>query len=111
MNITEHRQSNAVVLRPAGAVTGEDADRLGQRLAEVLEGSGVRVVVDMASVAFLDSRALEVLVEATEKLIRGGEVLMLVSPNDVVREVLDLTEVASLFEQYDDLEAAIGSLA
>ena len=111
MNITEHRQGNAVVLRPAGAITGEDADRLGQRLADVLEGSGVRVVVDMARVAFLDSRALEVLVEATEKLIRRGEALILASPNDVVREVLELTDVAPLFEQYDDLEAAIGSPA
>lgn len=111
MNITEHRQGNAMVLRPAGAITGEDADRLGQRLTEVLEGSGVRVVVDMAKVSLLDSRALEVLVEATEKLIRGGEALILVSSNDVVREVLDLTDVASLFKQYDDLDAAIGSLA
>jgi len=111
MNITEHRQSNAVVLRPTGAVTGEDADRLGQRLTDVLEGAGGRVVVDMAGVTLLDSRALEVLVEATEKLIRGGEALILVSPNDTIREVLDLTDVASLFEQYDDLEAAIGSLA
>jgi anti-sigma B factor antagonist len=111
MDITEHRQRNVLVLRPAGAVTGEDADRFGRRLMEVLEGSGVRVIVDMSGVTLLDSRALEVLVDATEKLIRGGEVLMLVSPNDVVREVFDLTEVASLFEQYDDLEAAIGSLA
>jgi anti-anti-sigma factor len=67
--------------------------------------------VDLARVALLDSRALEVLVEATEKLIRGGEALILVSANDVVREVLELTDVASLFEQYDDLDAAIGSLA
>lgn len=111
MDITEHCQSNVTVLKPAGAVTGEDADRLGQRLTEAMEGSNVRVIVDMSAVTHLDSRALEVLVEATEKLIRGGEVLMLVSPNGVVREVFDLTEVASLFEQYDDLEAAIGSLA
>jgi anti-anti-sigma factor len=111
MDITEHRQGNAVVLRPTGAVTGEDAHRLGQRLADVLEGPGVRVVVDMAKVSFLDSRALEVLVEATEKLIRRGETLIMASPNDVVREVLELTDVASLFEQYDDLEAAIGSPA
>jgi anti-sigma B factor antagonist len=111
MDITEHRQSNVVVLRPTGAVTGEDADRLGQRLTDALEGSGGRVVVDMAKVSFLDSRALEVLVEATEKLIRCGEALILVSPNEVVCEVLEITDVASLFEQYDDLEAAIGSPA
>jgi anti-anti-sigma factor len=111
MNITEHRQGGAVVLQPAGAITGEDADRLGQRLADVLDGAGGRVAVDMAKVAFLDSRALEVLVEATEKLIRGGAALILISANDVIREVLDITDVASLFEQYDDLEAATGSLA
>ena len=111
MNITEHRQSNAIVLRPTGVIAGEDADQLGQRLTEVLESPGVRVVVDMSGVTLLDSRALEVLVEATEKLIRVGEALILVLPNDVVREVLELTEVASLFEQYDDLEVAIGSLA
>jgi anti-sigma B factor antagonist len=110
MKIAEQSQGGTVVLQPTGAVGGAEADRLGQRLAELIEASQERIVVDLAMVTQLDSRALEVLVEATEKLIRFGKALVLASPSDLVREVLELTEVASMFEQHDDLGPALGSL-
>jgi len=110
MNLVEHREGDVMVLRPVGAITGSDSDRLGSRLEELLEQSPGRFVVDMAKVILLDSRALEVLVEATERLIRSGKALILVGSNDTIREVLELTEVASLFEQYDDLVSGVGSL-
>lgn len=111
MNLAEQQEGDVMVLRPIGAITGSDSDRLGSRLEDLLEKSPGRFVVDMAKVTLLDSRALEVFVEATEKLIRSGKALVLVGSNDTIREVLELTEVASLFEQYDDLGAAVGSLA
>ena len=81
------------------------------RLEELLRDSPGPFVVDMAKVTLLDSGALEELVEVTEKLIRSGKALVLVQANETVREVLELTEIASMFEQYDNLEAAVGSLA
>jgi len=109
MKIAEQSQAGTVVLQPTGFIGGEDADRLGQRLTELIEASQERIVVDLAMVTAVDSRALEVLVEATEKLIRSGKVLVLASPSETIREVLDLTEVASMFEQHDDLGPAMGS--
>jgi len=111
MNLAEHREGDVTVLQPIGAITGSDSDRLGSRLEDLLEQSPDRFVVDMAKVTILDSRTLEVLVEATEKLIRSGKALVLVAATDVVREVLEITEVASLFEQYDNVSAAVGSIA
>jgi anti-anti-sigma factor len=111
MNLAEQQEGDVMVLRPIGAITGSDSGRLGSRLEDLLERFPGRFVVDMAKVTLLDSRALEVLVEATEKLIRSGKALILVGPTDIVCEVLEITEVASLFEQFDDLGAAVGSLA
>lgn len=100
-----------MVLQPVGAIAGPDADQFGLRLCELIESSQEKVVVDLAMVTQVDSRALEVLVDATEKLIRGGRVLVLASASELVQEVLVLTEVAAMFEQHDNLGLAIGSQA
>ncbi len=111
MNLAEQQEGGVTVLRPIGAITGSDSDRLASRLAQLLAESPGRFVVDLAKVTLLDSQALEVLVDTTEKLIRSGKALILVGTNDVLREVLEITEVASIFEQYEDLTQAMGSLA
>ncbi len=111
MNLAEQREGDVMVLQPIGAIMGSDSERLGNRLEELLRDCPGQFVMDMAKVTLLDSPALEVLVEATEKLIRSGKALILIGANETVREVLELTEIASMFEQYDNLEAAVGSLA
>lgn len=108
MNITEQREGEVAIIKPQGLLTGSDADTLKSRLAAVLDDPG-RVVLDASEIAFADSRGLEVLVEATERLIRSGQALKLAGVNETLREALELTELATLFEQYEDVEAAVGS--
>lgn len=109
MKIAEHCEADVVVLQPAGAVIGPDAMSLGQRLTELAETTQQRIAVDLTMVTQVDSTGLEVLVDATERLIRTGRVLVLVSPSETFWEVLEITEVASLFEQHDRLVLASGS--
>ena len=111
MNIAENHQPGAVVLAPSGAVMGPDADLLGKRLLELTDSTEDRIVVDLGKVTQLDSRALEMLVGITEKLIRRGGALSLTAASDTIRQVLDITEIASLFEQYDDMAGALGGQA
>ncbi len=96
------------VLRPQGPIAAGDAGQLAEQLAQVLS-EGHETVIDLSKVAFVDSRGLEVLVDATEQLIRSDRVLKLAEANEVLREVLELTELASLFEFFDHVNAAVGS--
>jgi anti-anti-sigma factor len=109
MEIVAQRHGEVAVLKPAGPLVADDADALAARLAEVLREGCRAVVLDASQVAFVDSRGLEVLLDATEQLSRLGQPLKLSGANDRFWEVLELTELAPLFEQFDDVDAAVGS--
>jgi anti-anti-sigma factor len=65
--------------------------------------------VDTSAVPYADSRGLEVLAELADELSGSGLTLKLCETNETMREVLDLTELASLFEYYEDMNAAVRS--
>jgi anti-anti-sigma factor len=111
VEVVEQRQGDVVIVKPCGPIAGDDAGSLGGRLARVLREQCRAVVLDASAVPFVDSRGLEVLLDATEQLIRSGEALKLSGANERLREVLELTELSPLFQQFEDVEAAVGSLA
>ena len=109
MQINEQIQGAVTVLEPDGALTQDDAEQFMHKLTEALAESSGRVVVDLAKVPFVDSRGLEVLVEANDTLTAGGRSLKLCTINETLREVLDLTGLATRFDHYDDMTSALRS--
>jgi anti-sigma B factor antagonist len=109
LEILEQRQGAVTVLRPQGPLCGTDADRLGQRIKEVLVRSLGRFVLDCAEIPFVDSRGLEVLKETTDQLSEGGQAMRLCAANETLREVLDLTDLSKQFEHYQDVNSAVRS--
>ena len=109
MRIECTRQGNVVILRPRGLLAGTDADALKTQLDNVLSDGQTQTVLDCSSILFVDSHGLEVLVEVAESTIRDGRTLKLAGANPTLQEVLELTDVAALFEQCPDVKAAVGS--
>jgi len=109
MEIQEQQHGAVTVLRPKGPLTQADAEQFKQCFSKALGQSLGRLVVDISAVAFVDSRGLEVLVEATNDLAQGGQSLRLSGANETLREVLDLTGLALMFEYFTDVNAAVRS--
>ena len=109
MNIQEKQVGAVTVLAPHGPLSHDDVEPFELRLTQALDRSFRRLVVDLTDVPFVDSRGLEVLVEVTEELADSGHALKLAGANELLREVLDLTELTALFEHYEDVNAAVRS--
>ena len=109
MKINEQLQGAVIVLRPEGALVEGDAGVVKQRLLQTLNATLGRFVVDMSSIPYVDSKGLEVLVEVTEEMGRSGQALRMCGANKTVREVLELTDLASLFEHFQDANTAVRS--
>lgn len=109
MKINEQTHGAVTVLEPNGALIQDDADQFKTRLTEALAESSGRVIVDLGGVPFVDSRGLEVLVEANDTLVEGGRALKLCRINETIREVLDLTGLAVRFDHFDDTNSALRS--
>lgn len=109
MEILEQNHGAVTVLKPKGALIREEADQFLARAQEVCVNSFGRIVVDISGVPYVDSVGLEMLVEVTERLGESGSVLKLCGVNETVREVLDLTDLSSLFEFFEDINSAVRS--
>jgi anti-anti-sigma factor len=109
MRIHEQRQGAVVVLKPEGALVEEHAAVFKQRVQQAIGSSLGRFVVDMSGVPFVDSKGLEVLVEMTEEMGKTGQALRLCASNKTVREVMELTDLTSAFDHFEDATTAVRS--
>src|SRR5215203_4434667 len=109
MKINEQRSGAVTVLKPEGPLLEADAPPFQQKLMSTLEASLGRFVVDMSAVPYVDSKGLEALVEVTEEMGRSGQALRMCGANKTVREVLELTDLASHFEHFQDANTAVRS--
>src|SRR3989442_13557778 len=106
MDIGTQRQGAVTVVKPQGALLEADAEQVKAALLQTASANLGRVVLDMEAIPFVDSRGLEVLVEVSEELSEGGQVLKLCASNKTVREVLEITELAPMFEYFEDANSA-----
>ncbi|MEO1007650.1 MAG: STAS domain-containing protein [Planctomycetota bacterium] len=102
MRIDEQVRGAVTFLRPDGAIAQADSIEFRRQLLDLARRSMGRCVVDASAVPFMDSKALEALLDATDDLARAGRVLKLCGLNETVRTCLDLTGIAPKFDIYDD---------
>jgi anti-anti-sigma factor len=81
-------------LRVSGDLDVLNAELLAARLRELTETPG-DVVLDVSDLAFVDSRGLQILIEAAQRL-EGSGVLVLRHPRSVVANLLRVTQAQTL---------------
>jgi anti-sigma B factor antagonist len=109
MKIQAQQKGAVTIVRPEGPLLEIDAEQVKKALLDTSAETLGRVVLDMEAIPFVDSRGLEVLVEVTEEMSESGQALKLCAANKTVREVLELTALAPLFEHFEDVSSAARS--
>lgn len=110
MDIEKNEIAGTTIIKPSGPLAKADADQFKGVAIEAASGTPGRLVLDASSVPFADSRGLEVLLDLTEELQREySDVLLIAEGNDTLREVMELTGIASDFEFFADVESALRS--
>lgn len=109
MDIGERREGAVTVIRPVGPLCLGDAEQFRRYCSEVLTRSLGRFVVDASAIPYVDSLGLEALADVADELAQGGQTLRLCGATETVREALELTELAPMFEQFEDTGAAVRS--
>ena len=90
--VTVESIEDATVLRVAGEIDANTADRLRTHLDDA-QRAGDTTLLDLANVEFIDSVGLRVLLKATENVDRDGA-FFIVRPSRVVRRLLEITRTA-----------------
>jgi anti-anti-sigma factor len=109
MEILETREGAVTVIRPIGPLVQSDADEFRSFMLPAIERCFGRLVVDISGVTYLDSKGLEALADASDRMNSAGQTLRLCSANDTVRESLEVTGLAPQFEHCADVPTGVRS--
>jgi anti-sigma B factor antagonist len=109
MEIVTQQRGAVLVIRPAGPLTGAEAEAFRTTVGGLVREHLGRVVIDASAVPYVDSGGLESLTDVAEELARSGKGMKLCTANETIRQVLDLTGLAPHFEHFDDVNSAVRS--
>lgn len=110
MKIPVRSRDGVTILQPAGKMTigiGDIAFR--DAVDEALAAGSMSLLVDFQKASKMDSSGMAELVAAYKKVTEsGGQIKLLRLPSNI-RDVLTITQIARVFEIFEDEDEAIAS--
>ena len=108
LDVETGQVGDASVLTLRGEIDVYTAPRLRQAIIDLVDGGATNIVVDMEKVDFLDSTGLGVLVGGLKRVkVKEGS-LSIVTTQDKILKIFDITGLNKVFAIHDTLEAAVG---
>jgi anti-sigma B factor antagonist len=105
---TETR-GGALVLSPTGDIDLTASPQLREELRKAQIGRPVRLVVDLASVPYMDSSGVATLVQALQVARRNSTKMVLCGLTDRVRSIFEIARLDTVFTIVPDTETAIST--
>lgn len=111
MKIESQIYNGVVVLQLQGDFTAETLKSLENETSNAFAEKVSGVVLDMTKVVFIDSQALEYLVELAEKCREKTRQLKVAGLDETCSTILELTRLLPQFDTYPELTEAVKSFA
>ncbi|MGD8891938.1 MAG: STAS domain-containing protein [Desulfobacterales bacterium] len=96
-----------VVLAPESSITYENCSEIEKRIEDAIQQNKTEIIIDFKRVEFLDSAALEMLLQAHAEFKSNGGTLKIVGLNEVCRDILLTTRIVNMLFVYEDINEAI----
>lgn len=110
LKMTERMVDGVSVLDLDGRIVlGEESGALRERVKSLLGENRKRIVLNMGNVSYIDSAGLGALVASFTSAKNQGASLKLVNLGSKFREVLQVTKLLTVFDVYENEQAAIAS--
>jgi len=107
MTLTQHNHGSIEIIElPTRLVMANAVETRNQLKAFVTQGRN-RLILDLQHVEFIDSSGLSVLVSTLKAAQAEEGNVILLSPCDGVRSLIELTRLHQVFEIFEDKEGAI----
>lgn len=110
MKIKTSEKYNAVVIELKGNVMGgPEAQEFSTLLHDLLDQDKKNVIVDLASVKFMNSSGLGMLISGFTSMKNGGGILKLANATEKINSLLVITKLITIFENFDSVDKAVES--
>ena len=109
MTFSVRKQNDITVIDVRGQLIVGNRQELKERVLEELETGARKFLIDFEGTAYIDSSGLGVLVSLSKKIREQGGELRLVSLNEDLRTLFELTKLDTLFHIAGSREEALAS--
>jgi anti-sigma B factor antagonist len=109
VQVLEHVYPNVVVLELTERLTVETEASLRDAVRRQLDAGRTHLVLDLARVPYVDSCGLGTMVQAYVSAHRAGGSVKLSNITPRVRQLLTITRLLTIFEQYRSEPRAVGA--
>lgn len=97
MQVVMSRRDGEVIVSVRGEIDLSSAPALRATLDECLDSGDSHVVIDLTETTLVDSTVLGVIISAQRRFQQAGGAIVLRSPDDQVRRVLEVTGLHRVF--------------
>jgi anti-anti-sigma factor len=111
IDISVSGRDHVTLVEVSGRVDSMNAEQLGEKLIEEIDGGRAQIVLDLAGVEYMSSAGLREIVAALKRAKRGngaGDV-RIAQPSYRVREVLEMAGLDTIIQIYPTQVEALGS--
>jgi anti-sigma B factor antagonist len=109
MNISTRSLDEIVAIDIEGKLDTQTSTPALEQLLQLLESKPGKVLVSLASLEFVSSAGLRVILRVAKQVRGYGGDLKVSGAQGVVKEVLEISGFDSLLDLYEDEEQAVGS--
>ncbi len=95
------------VLTPKESLTYKNCEKVHANFTEFINQNKTEVILDCKAISFMDSQALELLLQMDDELKKRGGILKLARLNAVCRDILISTRLLNTLHAYKDMNEAI----
>ncbi len=102
--------SDIVIIDLNGRITlGDGCQSVGELIHELLAKDRKKILLNLAEVNFIDSAGIGTLTKCFVAAKRNGGAIKLLHLTTKIRDLLQITNLYTVFEVFSDEQAAIGS--
>ncbi len=110
MKIKTREQYNAVVVELKGNVMGgPEAQEFQDLLHKFIEEDKKNIVIDLASVKFMNSSGLGMLISGFTTVKNNGGSMKLANATEKIESLLVITKLITIFEHFESVDEAVKS--
>jgi anti-sigma B factor antagonist len=110
MKVTQRQRDGVTILDLKGKITIGSGDlALRNAVQEALNGGATKILVNLAEVSTIDSSGIGELVSAFTTVTNRGGKLKLENLPSKVNDVLQITQLITVFDVYDNEDEAVKS--
>jgi anti-sigma B factor antagonist len=112
MEIHTRMVGDVHVLDISGKITlGEATKNMRYTIRDLLENGGMKIVLNMTDVNYIDSSGIGELVRTFTTITNEGKQVKLLNLTKKIRELLVITKLLTVFQVYENEQAAVASFA